>query len=74
MRSRQGSNNDSTYTGVPPLSLGACQKFQPGPTKAILGVEPPTPNKKLFDSSMGMPLFWQERKNTEFWGADSARS
>ena len=68
VRSRQGFNNDSTYTDVPPLSLGACQKFQPGPKEAILGVEPPTPNKKLFDSSMGMPLFWQERKNTAFWG------
>ena len=32
-----------------------------------MGFEPPVPNKKLFDS-MGMPLFWQERKDTVFWG------
>ena len=61
------STHDSTYTGVTPLAWGACQKFQPEPKKAILGFDPPIPNKKFFDSTMGMPLFWQERKNTAFW-------
>ena len=74
VRSRQGFNkvgeestHDSTYTGVPPMSWGACQKFQRGPKEAILGKEPLTPPQKLFDSSMGMPLFWQERTTTAFW-------
>ena len=62
------STHDSTYTGVPPLAWGACQKFEPANKKDILGCEPPVPNPKLFDSSMGIPLFWQERKNAAFWG------
>ncbi len=61
------STHDSTYTGVTPLAWGACQKFHAEPKQAILGFEPPVPNKKLYDTTMGMPLFWQERKNTAFW-------
>ena len=61
------STHDSTYTGVTPLAWGAVQKFHAEPKKAILGFDAPIPNNKLYDSTMGMPLFWQERKNTKFW-------
>ena len=62
------STHDSTYTGVTPLAWDACQKFLPGPKGQILGFDPPVPNKKIFDSTMGIPLFWQESKSTYFWG------
>ena len=61
------STHDSTYTGVTPLAWGAVQKFHAEPKKAILGFDAPIPNNKLYDCTMGMPLFWQERKNTKFW-------
>ena len=31
--------------------------------EAILGFDPPVPSNKLYDTTMGMPLFWGERKS-----------
>ena len=36
----------------------------------ILGLATvPTPPSRLFDASMGQPLFWSERKSPAFWGS-----
>ena len=61
------STHDSTYTGVPPLPWPAVPQVHRADKKAILGLEPADPPTKLFDTSMGMPLFWQERKGYPLW-------
>ena len=35
--------------------------------EAIHGFKPPTPSNKLFDTTMGLPLFWGERKSTKLY-------
>jgi hypothetical protein len=34
----------------------------------IFGWPTKTPNDSVFDASLGIPLFWQERKTKSFWG------
>ena len=46
---------------------GACPKLHSGDKEAILGFAPAIPNSKIFDTTMCLPLFWQERKSTGFW-------
>ena len=64
----EATTHDATYSGVKPLPWGACPKLHSGDKAAILGSPPPAPSNKLFDTTMGLPLFWQERKSTELWG------
>jgi hypothetical protein len=33
----------------------------------ITGCVPPTPREHLFDTCLGQPLFWAERKSPVFW-------
>lgn len=56
------STHDATYTGVQTLPWGA-MNLAPSQDKArILGHDSETPRPQLFDTSLGQPLFWAERK------------
>ena len=61
------TTHESSYTGIPQLPWGACPKLHTENKRAILGTEPQVPSHKLYDTAMGLPLFWQERKSTVLW-------
>ena len=64
----ESTTHDSTYTGIQQLPWGACPKMHTEHKGTILGGSaPPVPNQKLFDTTMGLPLFWQERKSKPLW-------
>ena len=69
----EATTHDATYIGVVPLPWGAAPKMHPGDKQAIMDGHPaaardvPVPNWKVYDSTMGLPLFWQERKPKTFW-------
>ena len=62
----EATTHDTTYTGVEPLAWGAAPKMHAGDKQAILDPaaarDAPLPNSKVNDSTMGLPLFWQERE------------
>lgn len=66
------STHETSYTGVEPAQL-ASLPLVPATDKAKLlglsGGAAPTPKKKWFDTSIGVPLFWQERKTIACWTA-----
>ena len=53
--------------GVEPVPWRAMPLVSLADKAKIHGYQPECPRKKLFDSSMGVPLFWQERKSAKFW-------
>ena len=61
------STHDTTYTGVEPMAWGSMPKVTKEDKAKILGFEPQYPRAKLFDCSVGSPLWWQERKTPTFW-------
>ena len=67
----EATTHDATYSGVDPLAWGAAPKLQPKDKQAIMNPaetrDAPVPNWKIYDSTMGLPLFWQERKPYSFW-------
>ena len=56
----------STYTGVKPLSWAAMPRVYDADKSTILG-HPIQQPKKLFDTSVGQPLMWNERRPHELW-------
>ena len=63
----ENSTHDTTYTGVEPVPWRAMPLVSLADKAKIHGYEPQCPRARLFDSSMGVPLFWQERKSAKFW-------
>jgi hypothetical protein len=63
------STHDTSYTGVEPMPWQAMPLASHADKIQIMGFEGALPSAKLFDASMGSPLFWQERKPTKFWKA-----
>ena len=63
----ENSTHDSTYTGVEPMPWSAMPMVSTTDKTQIHGFQPPDPRAKLFDVSMGQPLYWQERKSPKFW-------
>ena len=63
----ENSTHDTTYTGVEPVPWRAMPLVSLTDKAKIHGFEPQSPRAKLFDSGMGQPLFWQERKSPKFW-------
>ena len=63
--------HDATYSGVEPLTWGAAPKMHAADKQAIMNPaaarDAPVPNWTIYDSTMGLPLFWQERKPKSFW-------
>jgi len=63
----EDSTHASTYTGVKPLAWAAAPRIFESDKKAIIGHAITQPPNKFFDSSVGQPLFWNERRSAEFW-------
>ena len=63
----EASTHDSSYTGVPPLPWGGMPQLTANDKAHITGCVPPTPREHLFDTCLGQPLFWAERKSPVFW-------
>ena len=65
------STHETSYTGVDAIPWGALPLLLPADKEKILGYPPATPpssaSKKGFDSSLGLPLFWTERKGPQIW-------
>lgn len=63
----ESSTHDTTYTGVSPMPWKAMPMISLEGKAKIFGYEPTLPREKVFDTSAGVPLFWQERKDPSFW-------
>jgi hypothetical protein len=63
------STHDTTYTGVEPMPWPAMPMVSIEDKAKIHGFEPPLPKPRFFDTTSGLPLFWQERKPISFWQA-----
>lgn len=63
----ESSTHDSTYSGVEPMPWPAMPLISAADKEKVHGVAPAAPRGKVFDTSMGHPLFWQERKTPKFW-------
>ena len=64
-KSGAASTHDTVYNNVDPLPWGACPKLHRGDKQAILEFDPPLPKSKIFDCTMGVPLYWQEHKDSK---------
>lgn len=65
------TTHETTYTGVVPVPWGALPLLLPANKEKIMGyaavVPPSTASQKVFDTSLGLPLFWNERKDAAIW-------
>ena len=62
------TTHETTYTGVPLAPWGSLPLIARGRKSQITGrVDTPAPSDTIFDASLGMPLFWQERKPPALW-------
>ena len=57
------STHETTYTGVDAAPWGSLPLIQASDKEKIMGHEPAAPQGGVFDTSVGQPLFWQERKS-----------
>lgn len=66
----ESSTHDNTYTGVHPVPWAGLPLLSLADKARAFGVPVDTlevPKLSLFDSSGGVPLFWQERKPVALW-------
>ena len=66
------STHETSYTGVDSIPWGALPLLAPADKERMTGqvpaaVPPSSASKKVFDSSLGLPLFWNERKTPAIW-------
>ena len=61
------TTHSSTYTGVTPLPWLAQPLISTADKSDIFGRACPQPPRKLFDTSSGEPLFWNDRKTAALW-------
>jgi hypothetical protein len=57
------STHETTYTGVDAAPWGSLPLIQASDKEKIVGYVPAAPQGAVFDTAVGMPLFWQERKS-----------
>ena len=57
----------STLSGVDPLTWWHMPLISHGDKKDVLGHVVENPQTKFYDTTMGQPLFWQERKSMAYW-------
>jgi len=60
--SGESTTHDASYIGVAPLPWGAMNILSAADKEKILNHESETPPMELFDTALGQPLFWAERK------------
>ena len=65
--SGETTTHASTYTGVSPLAWAAMPRVFDADKRAILGQAVQKPNSKFFDTSVGQPLMWNERRTHQLW-------
>lgn len=65
----ESTTHDLTYSGVSPLPWGAMPVLDDDSKARILGFAPKKPRVQLFDTALGQPLFWAERKPIDFWSS-----
>ena len=61
------TTHDSTYSGVAPMPWTAMPLVSEADKANILGFQPAKPRVQLFDTALGQPLFWSERKDLGYW-------
>ena len=61
------STHETTYTGVDPAPWGTLPLMAVTEKAKVMGADPATPQGDIFDTGVGMPLFWQERKTVQCW-------
>ena len=66
--SGEASTQETSYSGVAMAPWGSLPLTSKEDKEKILGLPPllPTGKKTIFDCSVGLPLFWQERKTVAF--------
>ena len=71
------STHDTSYTGVPPIQMASLPMVSRA-DKAKMTLAAPqgdeaaacqVPKQKHYDTSIGVPIFWQEKKTIELWTA-----
>ena len=63
------TTHEATYTGVPTAPWGSLPVMSKEYKQSIMGMSVDVPKDTLFDSALGLPLFWQERKTVTCWRA-----
>ena len=63
----ESSTHDASYTGVAPMAWGSLPMLSKEDKGKILGQPVQQPRPQLFDSALGQPLFWAERKPVQFF-------
>ena len=66
----ENSTHDNTYSGVNAVPWAGLPLLSLGDKARAMGVQETlleVPNTNLFDSSGGVPLYWQERKPVQLW-------
>ena len=66
-RAGEESTHETTYTGVDPAPWGTLPLMAVTEKAKVTGAAPATPQAEIFDTGVGMPLFWQERKSVQCW-------
>ena len=65
------STHETSYTGVESIPWGALPLLNAADKEKILGypsaMPPASASKQGFDASLGLPLFWTERKGPQVW-------
>ena len=61
------STHETTYTGVDPAPWSSLPLITAAEKEKVQGSPAPVPQEDLFDTSLGMPLYWQERKTVHCW-------
>ena len=69
--SGENSTYETTYTGVESVPWASLPLISRISKERLVGheVEAPAETQDVMDTSVGMPLFWQERKSCTFWQA-----
>ena len=65
--SGEATTHDSSYTGVPPMTWHQMPRVSASDKARIWGADSERPRQELFDTALGQPLLWQERKTPAFW-------
>ncbi len=65
----EDSTHETTYTGVEPAPWGSLPLMLASDKEKVVGHAPEVPKSAVFDTGMGVPLYWQERKTVTCWKA-----
>ena len=65
--SGESTTHDATCSGVAPMSWASMTLVTDSDKSKILGVTAGKPRTQVFDTGLGQPPFWAERKTVSFW-------